>query len=258
MKRKIIVGNWKMNPTSLAEAQNIFKKVKATALRLKSSHVVMCPPFVYLGKFAPGKTSSRAKPVVGLGAQDVFYESQGAFTGNVSAPMLKDLGLTHVIVGHSERRAAGETDESVSKKTLAALEVGIHPIICVGETTRDAQSMYLETLKDQIKNSLAKIPKKLLGQIIIAYEPVWAIGAKEAMDPATIEEMAIFVKKVVSDISDHENGISTPVLYGGSINFRNAPDIMTRGKVDGLLVGRESINTPGFIELLKAVDPLKL
>jgi triosephosphate isomerase (TIM) len=256
MKRKIIVGNWKMNPTSLAEAQNIFKKIKSTASRLRSTHVVMCPPSVYLLKFAQGKT--RGKPVIGVGAQDVYFESQGAYTGEVSALMLKDLGLSHVIVGHSERRARGETDELISKKALAALEAGIHPIICVGETARDPQSLYLDTLKEQIKNSLSKIPKKLLGQIIVAYEPVWAIGAKEAMDPATIEEMTIFVKKVISDISDHQNGISTPVLYGGSINFRNAPDIMTRGKVDGLLVGRESVNTPGFVELLKAVDPLKL
>jgi triosephosphate isomerase (TIM) len=257
MKRKIIVGNWKMNPVSLAEAQNIFKKIKRTASLLRSTQVVMCPPFVFLGKFAPQK-GVRGKGAVGIGAQDVFYESQGAFTGNVSAAMLKDLGLSHVIVGHSERRAMGETDEVVSKKALAALEAGIHPIICVGEVTRDAQSMYLETLKNQIRNSLSKIPKKLLNQIIVAYEPVWAIGAKEAMDPATIEEMTIFVKKVISDISDRDSGISTPVLYGGSINFRNAPDIMVRGKVDGLLVGRESVNTPGFVELLKAVDPLKL
>ncbi len=257
MKRKIIVGNWKMNPTSLAEAQNIFKKVKATALKLKSTHVIMCPPFVFIGKFAPMKTTGKAKSTIGIGAQDVFYEAQGAFTGNVSPPMLKSLGLSHVIIGHSERRAAGETDEVVSKKVLATLEAGIHPIVCVGEVTRDPQGMYLETLRNQIKASLSKVPKKLFNQIIIAYEPVWAIGAKEAMDPATIEEMTIFVKKVVSDMSDHENGISTPVLYGGSINFRNAPDIMTRGKVDGLLVGRESVNTPGFVELLKAVDPLK-
>ncbi len=258
MKRKIIVGNWKMNPTSLEEAQNIFKKIKAASTKLKSTHVVMCPPYAYIGKFAPLKSTSKSKITVGLGAQDVFHELQGAFTGEVSAQMLKSLGLTHVIVGHSERRAQGETDELISKKALAALEAGIHPIICVGEAIRDTQSIYLETLKNQIKNSLSKIPKKLLGQILVAYEPVWAIGAKEAMDPATIEEMAIFVKKVISDISDHDSAISTPVLYGGSINFRNAPDVMLRGKVDGLLVGRESVNPPGFIELLKAVDPLKL
>lgn len=242
-----------MNPTSLVEANNLFKKIKKTASNLRSTYVVMCPPNIYLSKFLPAK----AKPVVGVGTQNVFYEPQGAFTGEVSALMLKDLGVSHVIVGHSERRAAGETDEFVSKKVLAVLEAGIHPILCVGESVRDAHALYLETLKNQIKNSLANVPKRLLDQIIVAYEPVWAIGAKEAMDPAVIEEMSIFIKKVLADIGDHQAATSTPILYGGSINFRNAPDIMSRGKVDGLLVGRESVNTPGFIELLKAVDVLK-
>jgi triosephosphate isomerase len=256
MKRKIIVGNWKMNPVTLAEAQNIFSKIKKTSQNLKTTEVVMCPPFVYLAKFLPAKAGAKIKATVSVGTQNVFHEPQGAHTGEISAPMLKDLGVTHIIVGHSERRAAGETDEIVAKKVLAVLEAGIHPILCVGEAIHDAQGLYLETLKQQIKNSLAKVPKKLLGQIIVAYEPVWAIGAKEAMDPATIEEMTIYIKKVLSDLSDRDNAISTPILYGGSINFRNAPDIMSRGKVDGLLVGRESVNTPGFVELLKAVDVL--
>lgn len=256
MKRKIIVGNWKMNPVTLVEAHGIFSKIKKVAQNLDTTQVVMCPPFVYLAKFLPAKTGVKVKPTVSVGAQNVFHEPQGAHTGEVSAPMLKDLGVTHVIVGHSERRAAGETDEVVSKKVLAVLEAGMHPILCVGEAVHDAQGLYLETLKNQIKNSLAKVPKKLLGQIIVAYEPIWAIGAKEPMEAAVIEEMAIFIKKVLSDLSDRDNAISTPILYGGSINFRNAPDIMVRGKVDGLLVGRESVNTPGFIELLKAVDVL--
>ena len=255
MKRKIIVGNWKMNPTTYADAQNIFKKIKNTASKLNSTHVVMCPPLVYIAKFASPKTLSKVKSA-GVGAQNVYFEPQGAFTGEVSAPMLKDLGVSHVIVGHSERRAGGETDEVISKKVLAVLEAGIHPILCVGESEHDSHGLYLETLKNQIKASLSKVPKRLLNQIIVAYEPVWAIGAKEPMDAATIEEMTIFIKKVLSDIGDHESAIATPILYGGSINFRNAPDIMVRGKVDGLLVGRESVNTPGFIELLKAVDVL--
>lgn len=253
MKRKIIVGNWKMNPTSVAEAQNIFKKIKGAAAKLKSTQVVMCPPFVYISKFLPQK----GKKVVGVGAQNVFSEPQGSFTGEVSALMIKELGASHVIVGHSERRAGGETDEMVSKKSLAALNAGMKPIICVGESEHDAQALYLDILKNQIKNSLALIPKKLLGQVIVAYEPVWSIGAKEAMDPATIEEMTIFIKKVLSDMSDQSTALSIPILYGGSVNFRNAAEIITRGKVDGLLVGRESVNPPGFIELLKAVDPLK-
>ncbi len=254
MKRKIIVGNWKMNPTSLAEAQNIFKKIKLAAGKLRSTHVVMCPPHVFIGKFTPMK---KGKSNVGVGAQDVFYEPQGAFTGNVSAPMLKSMGLTHVIIGHSERRAAGETDEIVAKKVLAVLEVGLHPIVCVGETVRDTQGMYLETLKNQIKISLSKVPKKLFNQLIVAYEPVWAIGAKEAMDPAIIEEMVIFVRKILADLSDHESATSIPVIYGASANFRNAEEIIVRGKVDGLLPGRESVNPLGFIEMLKVVDSIK-
>lgn len=253
MKRKIIVGNWKMNPTTLTEAQTIFKKIKNVAAKLTSTHVVVCPPALYIPKF----TSSKVKIPVGIGAQDSHFESQGAFTGELSALMMRDLGVSHVIIGHSERRARGETDEVVSKKVMAVLDSGMHPIVCVGEAERDVHALYLDTLKNQIRNSLSKVPKRLVNQLIIAYEPVWAIGAKEAMDPSIIEETTIFVRKVLADLFGQENTENMIVLYGGSINFRNAPDIMIRGKVDGLLVGRESVNTPGFIELLKAVDVIK-
>lgn len=239
-----------MNPTTLEEASHIFKKVKNTAQKLDSTHVIICPPFPYISKFV----SSKAKTSVGIGAQDAFSEERGSFTGEVSPAMLRDLGVSHVIVGHSERRLAGESDEVVAKKVQAVLEAGIHPIVCVGEKERDTHGLYLDTLKVQIKNSLAKVPKKLASQVIIAYEPLWAIGAKEPMEPSIIEEMTIFIRKVLADIFGQENALKTTVLYGGSINFRNAPDIITRGKVDGLLVGRESVNIPGFIELLKAVD----
>ena len=253
MKRKIIVGNWKMNPTSLSEALRVFKAVKKTAERLNSIHIVICPPFLYIPKLI---SSSRTISPVGIGAQDVFFEQQGANTGEISPVMLKDMRVTHVIVGHSERRSMGESDETIAKKVEAVLETGIHPILCVGESERDPHALYLDILKNQIKNSLAKTPKKLINQLIIAYEPVWAIGAKEAMDPAVIEETTIFIRKTLSDIFGYDNALKTPVLYGGSINFRNAPDIITRGKVDGLLVGRESVNVPGFIELLKSIDSL--
>lgn len=239
-----------MNPNTWVEAQNIFSKVKKTAANLKSTHVVMCPPFLYISKFSP----SKGKTIVGVGAQNAYHEAQGAYTGEVSATMLKDMGVSHCIIGHSERRAMGEDDETVAKKVQAVLEAGIHPIVCVGEKERDSHGLYMETLKSQIKNSLSRTPRKLIAQLIVAYEPIWAIGAKEPMEPSVIEETTIFVRKVISDIFGAENAMKTPVLYGGSINFRNAPDIISRGKVDGLLVGRESINTPGFVELIKAVD----
>ena len=197
---------------------------------------------------------------MGIGAQNVFFEEQGAFTGEVGPAMFKDLGVTHIIVGHSERRAGiggdMETDAIVARKAQAVLESGMHPIICIGEKDRDANGLYLDILKNQIKNSLSGINKKFANQIIIAYEPLWAVGAKEAMDTSTINEMAIFIKKVISDIYGHEIAISMKVLYGGAVNFRNAGDIILKGGVDGLLVGRESANAPGFTELLKVVDPI--
>ncbi len=251
MKRKIIIGNWKMHPGTAEEAKRVFKNIKRTALNLKNSYIVVCPPSVYIPLLI---SREKGNPPVGKGAQNVFFEEQGAYTGEIGPGMLKDLGVTHCIVGHSERRKMGETDEIISKKVQAVLEVGIHPILCVGENVRDSQGTYLDELKAQIKNSLSKVPKKFASQLIIAYEPVWAIGAPEPMDPASIYETSIFIRKILADMYGHDNALATSVLYGGSVNFRNAADILTKGEVDGLLVGRESVNAPGFTELLKAID----
>jgi triosephosphate isomerase len=252
MKKKLIVGNWKMNPNTLLEAKRIYRSVRKVSSVLSGTDVVICPPFVYLGVFLNKKNDSP----IGIGAQDAYFEEQGAFTGEVSANMLKNLGVEYVIVGHSEKRKSGDTDEIISKKVEALLKMGIHPILCVGEKERDDHGVYLETLKNQIKNSLNKVSKKNISKLIVAYEPLWAIGAKEAMSPSVVHEMALFVKKVLSDMYGHDEAVSTPVLYGGSVNFRNAGDIIVQGEVDGLLVGRESINSTGFVELLKAVDLL--
>lgn len=252
MKKKLIVGNWKMNPNTLLEAKRIYRSVRKASINLTKTEVVVCPPFIYTGIFLNKKNDTP----VSIGTQDVYFEEQGAFTGEVSTLMLRDLGVRYVIVGHSEKRAKGDTEEIISKKVQALLEVGIHPILCVGEKERDDHGLYLETLKNQIKNSLNKVQKKHIDKLIIAYEPLWAIGAKEAMTPSLVHEMALFVKKVLSDMYGHDKAIETPVLYGGSVNFRNAGDILIQGEVDGLLVGRESINSTGFVELLKAVDAL--
>jgi triosephosphate isomerase len=252
MKKKIIVGNWKMNPTTLEEARRIYRSVKNTADKLNKIDTVICPPFVYLSTFLNKRIQSSIK----IGAQDTFFEENGSFTGEISPLMLKNLGITYVIVGHSEKRAKGELDEIIAKKVQVLLEIGLHPILCVGEKERDTHGAYLDILKTQIKNSLNKVAKKNIGKLIIAYEPVWAIGAKEAMSPTDIHEMSLFIKKVLADIYGHDEALSTTVLYGGSVNFRNAGDIIIKGEVDGLLVGRESINSAGFTELLKVVDSL--
>ncbi len=248
--QKIIIGNWKMNPQTLLEAKHIISKTRSTARNLAHTTVVMCPPFPFL-TYAVSK-----KGPVMTGAQNVFFEEQGAFTGEVSARILADLGITYVIVGHSERRARGESDVEVSKKVVAVAQAGMTAVLCIGENVRDTQGAYLDGIRDQIKASLQAFPKKQLEKLIVAYEPVWAIGAKEAMTPALIREMVIFIKKVLSDMYGQEEALQVPIIYGGSANFRNAADIITQGQVDGLLPGRESVNIPGFIELMKTVDAL--
>lgn len=252
MKKRIIIGNWKMNPRTLEEAKNIYKSTKTVADKLKSVSVVMCPPFVYTSTLL----NSRTETTVKIGSQDAYFEEQGSYTGEISPVMLKDLGVEYAIIGHSERRSKGETDEMISKKVALCLEVGIIPILCIGEKVRDEGGSHLDFIKDQVKNSLNKVPKKNISKLIIAYEPIWAIGAKEAMVPESIYEMSLFIKKVLSDMYGHDEGISTPILYGGSVNFRNALDIFNKGKIDGLLVGRESVNITGFVELLKTVDTI--
>lgn len=252
MNKKIVVGNWKMNPTSIEEAKRIYRSINKIAKKLIHTDVVICPPFVYMKLFL-NKTN---KSPIKIGAQNLFVEEQGPYTGEISSLMLKDFGSYCVIVGHSERRALGESDEIVSKKVQMVLESGMSPILCIGEKERDSGGNYLHFIKEQIKNSLNKIPKKLIDKLIIAYEPLWAIGAKEAMKPSDVHEMLLFIKKVLSDIYGHEDAMSTKILYGGSVNFRNAAEILNGGQVNGFLVGRESLNSTSFTELLKVVDSI--
>ncbi len=249
--KKLVVGNWKMNPSTLDEAKRITKKIQQASQVLVNTEVVLCPPSVFISSCVPKKSV----PNFNIGAQSVFFEEEGSYTGEISANMLKDIGVTHIISGHSEERARGDTDEIVSKKVKAILDVGVIPIVCVGEILRDNEDgSHFDFLKNQIKNTFANIPKKYAKEIVLAYEPVWAIGAKEAMVPEQVYEMVLFVKKEFADLFGNDLALKTTVLYGGSVNFRNASDIMKVGQADGLLVGRESINTAGFEELLKEVD----
>ncbi|MDR3557900.1 MAG: triose-phosphate isomerase [Candidatus Pacebacteria bacterium] len=252
--RRFLVGNWKMNPQQRLDAQRIVAAYKSVSAKHEKVTVIACPPFIYIPLVTNDKSKAKNPPRVVAGAQDVFYESEGAFTGETSAKMLSDMGVSHVIVGHSERRKLGETDEIVSKKVLAAVSAGLCPIVCIGEASRDVDGAYLAVIKEQIKNSLAGIPKSAVPKMMIAYEPVWAIGGKEAMKPEQVRETALFIKKIMADIFDHSVALDLPILYGGSVNWRNAGDILTAGGVQGFLVGRESINVPGFIELAKAVE----
>ena len=248
----LIIGNWKMNPETRAEAQRIIRATRRVARTLTHTHVVACPPALYISICVSKKQDS-----VAVGTQLVSTYEGGAHTGEYSGRMLVDSGVTYAIIGHSEQRAAGETDATVAARINSALNAGLIPVVCIGETTRDEEGVYLETLKNQIKHSFEGILAKRATDIILAYEPVWAIGAAEAMGPEQIYETSLFIKKVFSDIFSQESAMKVQVLYGGSVNFRNAGDIIRVGKVDGLLVGRESVNIPGFKALLNAVDGVK-
>lgn len=253
-KRKwLVVGNWKMNPTSVKEAKRLFASVKKSASKKRNVETVACPPFVYLSLFK----SSGHRFV--LGSQDLFFEPEGAHTGEISYLQLKNLGIKYSIVGHSEKRAKGETDKDVNLKVKSALRGMITPIVCIGENFRDDGGEYLQTLKEQIEVAFVGLPKTAMKDVVIAYEPVWAIG-KDAKAPATpreVFETTIFIKRVLSDLYNTKSVPPTKILYGGSVDEHNLESFAKSGGVDGFLVGRASLNSETFNSLLNNLDSLK-
>jgi triosephosphate isomerase len=244
-KKKIFIGNWKMNAFPVAD---VTKRISAISKAASpKAEVVICPPHVYLSALIKKPAS------VSIGAQDVFHEEKGSYTSQVSIDMLKNLGVSHVIIGHSERRKMGETDDMVNKKVLLALKAKITPIICIGETERDEEGNYLGLIKNQIEIALRDVTKNQLRSIVIAYEPVWAIGASQAMNAHDVHQMVLFIKKALLDMYKLKTMSSTPVLYGGSVDPTNAHGILTEGEADGLLVGRQSLEAASFIEIIRAL-----
>ncbi len=254
--KKLIVGNWKMNPSSLSEAKKIALEIKKTMKNMtktgiktvRKTQVVICPPFVYLGSVGGMKTTSFF-----LGAQDAFYESMGAYTGEVSYCSLPQFGVSHVILGHSERRAKGETNEIINKKVRSVVGEGMTAIVCVGESVRDTEGIYLHILRSQIVAALYEVNKKLLDHVVIAYEPIWAIGAKVAMNSRDVHEISIYIKKVLREMYG-PLGDSVRILYGGSVDSTNAREIVYEGNVGGLLVGRASLVPKDFSLIVREID----
>jgi triosephosphate isomerase len=248
--KKIIVGNWKMNPLTGKEAEKLLTNISKNIHNLKKTEVVACPPFLYTEKLK--KISKK----ISLGAQDAFAGEIGAFTGEISAQMLYDLGARFVILGHSERRAMGEGNDLVNKKVKGAFSSGLRPILCVGESIRDENHEYLSFVKTQLIECLAGVSKNSIDKLIIAYEPVWAIG-KGALREATPEEfreMSIFIKKILSDKFGVENADRIKIIYGGSVNPGNSLSFLEHGGADGFLVGRDSLDAKKFSEIIKICE----
>ncbi len=255
-KRNLIVANWKMSPTSPAEAKKLFYSTRKSVALLKNTDVVICPPAVFLENLA--KLSGPKN--LSFGAQNIFSERKGAFTGEISAEMAKNVGAKYVIVGHSERRSTlfglAETDKVINQKMLLSFDSGLLPILCVGERERDKDASYLSFIKEQLRSGLADVQKKDLVGVIIAYEPLWAIGKsyKESMSPTDIHEMSLFIKKSIGEIYGRDIGQSAQVLYGGSVEKENAEAIVRYGEVRGFLVGHASLSASEFAEILKVGD----
>lgn len=253
-KKQLIIGNWKMAPWKADDARKIFDGVKKEAGKLARVQTVMCPPFVFLSDLSKRVSGHR----VVLGAQNVFSEMEGAYTGEISPLMLSSIGAKYVIIGHSERRAVGETDEMTNKKFLVALKMGLIAVLCVGEKERDTEGKYFSFIKNQIETAFLKVPKRMLAGTVIAYEPVWAIGknATGVATPADLIEMTIFIRKTVSDMFDRASAQAIPILYGGSVDEKNAESFLKEGEADGLLVGRASLDPKKFISILQIAEKI--
>ena len=235
MRRPMVVGNWKMY-TNCADAHILATTIRNYVANIGGIEVVLCPPTIWLSEVA-GIVGRGGR--VELGAQNMFYEHEGAYTGEISPLMVRDLAK-YVIVGHSERREHfGETDPDVNEKVIAALRAGLFPIICVGEKTKSIK--FPEMVVNQLKSALMHVPRKFFSQIVVAYEPVWAIGTGKVAEPE-------YVAKVVSALRELVLRDS-PILYGGSVDSKSALVFGDRPEIDGLLVGGASIRANEFIKI---------
>jgi triosephosphate isomerase len=247
---KFVVGNWKMNPASLAEAEALARTVKTGVPPDSPVRVAVCPPFTYL--YAIDKTLENC-PVT-LGAQNMHWENTGAFTGDISAAMLLDAGCTHVILGHSERRhGMGESNEIVNQKLLAALAARIIPIVCLGETLAERQSGQTEhVLESQLKGSLAALDPSQIPGIVLAYEPVWAIGTGVVATTEQAQSAHAFIRAQLATSFGEAIAARVTVQYGGSVKPDNAADLLACPDIDGALVGGASLKSPDFLAIVAA------
>jgi triosephosphate isomerase len=244
-----IAGNWKMNLT----LQESVKLAGDLAGRLGTEckvDVAVCPPSVYLAAVREAVGES----VVGVGAQNMYHEPNGAFTGEISGAMLCDLRCKYVILGHSERRhILGETNEDVNKKVKKALEVGLIPIVCLGELLAEREAGRTEAVvQEQFDGSFADLTAEQMGRVVIAYEPVWAIGTGVTATPAQAEEVHADLRKMMESRYNSEVASSVPIQYGGSVKPDNARELLSQENIDGALVGGASLKLDGFLAIIEA------
>ncbi|MDY0236618.1 MAG: triose-phosphate isomerase [Gudongella sp.] len=246
MRKPIIAGNWKMNKT-IEEASQLIEEIKKAELN-PEVETIMCVPFLSIQKAMELTKGTNIK----IGAQNMHWEKEGAYTGEISAPMLKELGVEYVILGHSERRLYfKETDEIVNDKLKTAIEYSMIPIICVGENLLEREENdHLRLIKHQVEEALKNIPKEALDSLVIAYEPVWAIGTGKTATAEQADEMCGLIRDTIDELYGGSSAKKMQILYGGSVKPENVKELMNMDNIDGALVGGASLKSKDFTDLV--------
>ena len=252
MKKTIplIVGNWKLNPATVEEAAVLAKGIAQKRRNKPEPYVAIAPSFPHLSEV---NKKIKNNPVA-LAAQNISTYTMGAHTGEVSVLQLKDLGVEFVIIGHSERRAMGETDELVREKLQLALKHRLTPIVCIGEKERDEQAEFFNFVERQIRSLCHNLTAAEIKKVIIAYEPIWAIGTGQTATAENVKEMQLFIETVLTKIYDRTIAGKVRLLYGGSVKPHNAAKLHTEGEMNGFLVGGASLKADSFIKIIEAVS----
>ena len=248
-RKTIIAGNWKMNKTA-TETRAFADELKAIMPKAKWCEVLLCVPFVNI----PAALKAFKDTRVAIGAENLHFEEKGAYTGEVSAEMLKDLGVKYVIIGHSERRQYwNDNDIIVNKKVHAAIAAGLRPVICVGESLEQRELGVTKELIDlQVKTALAGVPAEKMRHVVIAYEPLWAIGTGKTATAEQANEVCALIRGTIADLYDEEAAEGITIQYGGSMNAKNAAELLAQPDVDGGLIGGASLKPADFAEIVKA------
>ncbi|MFQ5603064.1 MAG: triose-phosphate isomerase [bacterium] len=254
-RRMVIGGNWKMYKTP-SEAISAAKALKVKLINVQEVDVVICPAFPALVPVGNFLKETRLK----LGAQNLHWQDKGAFTGEVSAAMLKDAGCEYVIIGHSERRHVfGESDTDINKKVLKALASGLIPIFCVGEKIEERrQGLTEQIVETQMRNGLKEVQLTHADELVVAYEPVWAIGTGENATPQQAEEVHVFIRRLLEDLFGAEIGNGLRIQYGGSVKPANARELLQQENIDGALVGGASLDASSFTEIIKGAEEISI
>jgi triosephosphate isomerase len=248
MRKKVIAGNWKMYK-SLSEAKTFAAEFKELIMNVSDREIVICPPFIHIRTLVEAFAGSPVK----IGGQNLFWEDEGAYTAEISGPMLKSAGASYVIIGHSERRQYfNETDDTVNKRLFAALRSGLMPIVCIGETLNQRESgSTFNVIDTQVKNGLKGLAGGDVLRLVVAYEPVWAIGTGKTATPEMAQEVHSYIRSILSDMFGSDATGSIPILYGGSVKPDNIDSLMSQKDIDGALVGGASLKADSFGRIVK-------